>query len=430
MAGGGGGPMFRNKVDMRKKIWNSTVILCTVGLCFADTLTIISLKIQGTTYHFKHAGIQTFLLFLGEYCNLIVFALPLALSKRYRYTHFKTLKQEAIQNKQKLKFTKLWTALPCLLECLSSGMYFTALLLLPASISNMLQGAQIVATALFSKWINNNPILRHHFLGVSLATVGFFFVGLAGYRGAIGEGSETFDDLKYTTEGYIFGLFCILGNLVFHSLQLNIEEKIMRVNAIPPQRIVGLEGMFGMIWMFGFIMILGFIPCPNELICRIGGYYEDIVVGTKELLSSPGLIFWCFMTVFAIFFFNLFGMILIQKVNAVYKVFWDNTLSVFIWASALAIGYEKFNPEHFSLQATGYVFLIIGNLTYNEVIRWRFWALDKDIFDYEERQERLSQLKQSRLQQGRETSKSDALKKKSLTSGPTMEQRPTVPATK
>lgn len=413
--------MIRNKVDMRKKIYNATVILCTVGLCFADTLTIISLKIQGTTYGFKHAGVQTFLLFLGEYFNLVVFALPMAFSRKYRENHFKVLQKDAIEHKQKLQFTKLWTALPCLLECLSSGMYFTALLLLPASISNMLQGAQIVATALFSKWINNNPILRHHFLGVSLATVGFFFVGLAGYRGAIGEGAETFDDLKYTTEGYIFGLFCIFGNLIFHSLQLNIEEKIMRVNAIPPQRIVGLEGMFGMIWMFGFIMILSFIPCPNEQLCRIGGYYEDIVVASRELVRSPGLIFWCLMTVLAIFFFNLFGMILIQKVNAVYKVFWDNTLSVFIWAAALAIGYEKFNAEHFSLQATGYIFLIIGNLTYNEVIRWRFWALDKDIFDYEERQERLSQLKQSKLQQ-RESAKADEIKKKSLTSGPTMEQ--------
>lgn len=421
MAGGGGGPMFRNKVDMRKKIYNATVILCTVGLCFADTLTIISLKIQGTTYSFKHAGVQTFLLFLGEYFNLVVFALPMIFSGKFRDNHFKVLKKEAIEHKQKLQFTKLWTALPCLLECLSSGMYFTALLLLPASISNMLQGAQIVATALFSKWINNNPILRHHFLGVSLATVGFFFVGLAGYRGAIGEGAETFDDLKYTTEGYIFGLFCIFGNLIFHSLQLNIEEKIMRVNAIPPQRIVGLEGLFGMIWMFGFIMILSFIPCPNEQLCRIGGYYEDIVVASRELVRSPGLIFWCFMTVLAIFFFNLFGMILIQKVNAVYKVFWDNTLSVFIWASALAIGYEKFNAEHFSLQATGYIFLIIGNLTYNEVIRWRFWALDKDIFDYEERQERLSLLKQSKLQQ-RESAKAEEIRKKSLASGPTLEQ--------
>jgi drug/metabolite transporter (DMT)-like permease len=420
MAGGGGG-MIRNKVDMRKKIWNSTVILCTVGLCFADTLTIISLKIQGTTYHFKHAGIQTFLLFLGEYCNLIVFAIPMLASKKYLNSHLTSLKMEAIQNKQKLKFTKMWTALPCLLECLSSGMYFTALLLLPASISNMLQGAQIVATCLFSKWINNNPILRHHFLGVSLATIGFFFVGLAGYRGAIGEGADTFDDLHYTTHGYVFGLLCILGNLVFHSLQTNIEEKIMRVNAIPPQRIVGLEGLFGMIWMFAIIMILGFIPCPDEQLCTIGGYYEDIVVGTKQLLRSPGLIFWCFMTILAIFFFNLFGMILIHRVNAVYKVFWDNTLSVFIWAAALAIGYEKFNLEHFSLQATGYCFLIIGNLTYNEVIRWRFWALDRDIFDYEERQSRLSQLKQSRLQ-ARESSKAGEAKKKSLTSGQTMEQ--------
>lgn len=393
MGGGGGGPPGpRKREDFRKKI-TSVVILSTVGLCFADTLTIISLKIQGTTYNFKHAGIQTFLLFLGEYCNLLVFALPKIFSRNQRKKHFKGLVMDAMVQKQHLKFTKLWTALPCFLECMSSGMYFTSLLLLPASISNMLQGAQIVATAIFSYLINKNPILRHHYLGVTLATFGFFLVGLAGYDGAMGD---TFDDLKYTTEGYIAGLFCILGNLIFHSLQTNVEEKIMRVNAIPPQRIVGLEGMFGMIWMFGFMMILGFIPCPNDQICKMGGYYEDVVTGVIQISQEPGLIFWCGATIFAIFFFNWFGMILIQKVNAVYKVFWDNTLSIFIWFTCLLIGFEQFDPKHFGLQAGGYVFLIIGNLTYNEVIRWRFWALDKDIFDYEERQSRLSQIREEK----------------------------------
>ena len=241
-------PKKRKKEDLRKKIWTTAVMVSTIGICFADTLTIISLKIQGTTYRFKYSGFQTLLLFLGEYLNLVVFAIPLLCSKKYRDSHFKSLNRTAIESGQKVKFSKLWTAIPCLIECFSSGMYFTSLLLMPASISNMLQGAQIVATCLFSLWINKTPILTHHFLGISLATIGFFFVGLAGFLGSIGE---TYTDLEYTPQGYFFGLICILGNLIFHSIQTNVEEKIMRTYAIPPQRIVGLEGLFGLIWMFG-----------------------------------------------------------------------------------------------------------------------------------------------------------------------------------
>ena len=392
MAGGGGGRA--NKLDMRKRMWSTTVIVSTVGLCLADTLTIISLKIQGTTYGFKHSGIQTFLLFLGEYFNLVVFAIPLLASKRWRKKHFVELRAEAMEHDLQLRFSKMWAALPCLLECLSSGLLFTSLFLLPASISNMLQGAQIVATCLFSKWINNNPILRHHYVGVAMATFGFFLVGYAGYRGSQ---DDTYDDMKYTTEGYILGLFCILGNLVFHSLQTNVEEKIMRVNAIQPQRIVGLEGMFGMVWMFTIVMALNFVQCPNSQICSLGGYYEDVTTGLNQLLDSKGLMFWCFTTSFAVFFFNLFGMILIQRVNAVYKVFWDNTLSIFIWATCVLIGFEKIKLENFWIQALGYAFLIAGNLTYNEIIRFRFWGLDKDLgADDEEREMRMSLGKLSR----------------------------------
>lgn len=387
----------KNTVDMRKKIWNPTVVICTIGLCFADVLTIISLKIQGTSYGFKHAGVQTFFVFLGEYFNIIVYVLPMFFSRKYREQHFTELKKDAELTGQKLKFSKLWCAIPCLLECLSSGLYFTALLLLPASISNMLLGAQIVATCLFSKWINNNRILRHHILGVTLATIAFGIIGVAGFIGATNEG---FSDMKYTTEGYIYGMLCVCGYLITHSVQSNVEEKIMRVNAIPPQRAVGLEGLFGMIWMFGFIMIFSFIPCPNELTCRIGGSYEDPVVATAELLRNPELIFWCCMTALGIFFYNLLGMILIQRVNAVYKVFWDNTLSLFIWVAALAIGYEQFNTDTFLIQAFGYSVLFVGNLTYNEVIRWRFWGLDADLPEPDPIVEKLSVLKQSKVSSG------------------------------
>lgn len=369
-------------------------MVSTIGICFADTLTTISLKIQGTTYRFKYSGFQTLLLFIGEYLNIVVFAIPLLFSKKYRENHFKDLVKTAKATKQELKYTKLWTAIPCLLECLSSGMYFTSLLLMPASVSNMLQGAQIVATCLFSLWINKNPILRHHFLGVSLATLGFFFVGLAGFMGSVAE--EVNHDLHYTAQGYFFGLVCIMGNLIFHSIQTNVEEKIMRKYAISPQRVVGLEGLFGIIWMFGLISILTYVPCPNDQLCNMSGYFEDIVSALKEIEAQPGLMFWCGATVVAIFFFNLFGMILIHRVNAVYKVFWDNTMSIFIWATALVLGFETFNKKHFAIQGTGYIFLIIGNLTYSEVLRWHFWGLDKDLHDYSERQSMISQRKASK----------------------------------
>lgn len=386
MGGGGAGYGHQGPVDIKARIWQPIVIICTLSLCFTDTLTTISLKIQGTKYKFRHSGLQTMLLFLGEYLNLIVFAIPM-FSSRFRTNHFRELKKNAITYKQQIKITKLWAALPALLECMSSGMYFTSLFLLPASISNMLQGAQIVATCIFSKIINNNPILCHHYIGITLSTIGFAIIGLGGF---LGTQDESFSDMKYTTEGYIFGLLCIGGNLVLHSIQTNVEEKIMRIGGIPAQRMVGLEGLFGVAWMFFIITCLQWIDCPNPNVCEEGGFYEDAYNGVKQAINDPWLLFWCGATIFAIFLFNLSGMILIQKVNAVYKVFWDNTMSIFVWGACVAIGFEEGSLSHLPMQLGGYALLMIGNLTYNEIIPWRFCGLDRDLFDKQDRKETMS----------------------------------------
>jgi hypothetical protein len=366
-------------VPQKKKIFTWEVIFSTIMLCSSGTFSIMSLKIQGTTYTFKHSMLQTFLMFLGEYLNLLYFAIPLMASSLQREAHFDQLKKTAIAKNRKLKYTKLWAALPCLLDAVGSGMSITSLLLLPASVCQMLQGGQIVTVCLFSKWINDRPILRHHGAGVGLSSIGFLFVGLAGYIAAKGEQNS-----KYTVGGFIMGIIFIIINLIFQAVQSNVEERIMTKFAVPVTRMVGLEGLFGIIWMFGVLVILSFIPCPNSQLCDIGGYTEDITTGLKSLFAQPGLIVWCCVTIFAIFFVNQFGMKLIQLVSAVYRTFWSNTTTIIVWACCLIIGYEDFVPLPFFIQLVGFTFLVLGNFTYNEVIRIKFMGLDRDLENTEE----------------------------------------------
>ena len=358
----------------KKKIFTWEVIFSTIMLCSSGTFSIMSLKIQGTTYTFKHSMLQTFLMFLGEYLNLLYFAIPLMLSKAQRETHFVELRKTAIAKNRKLRYTKLWAALPCLLDAVGSGMSITSLLLLPASVCQMLQGGQIVTVCLFSKWINNRPILKHHGAGVGLASIGFIFVGIAGYIAAKGEQNS-----KYTVGGFVMGIIFIVINLIFQAVQSNVEERIMTKFAVPVTRMVGLEGLFGIIWMFGVLVILSFIPCPNDQLCDMGGYTEDITTGLRSLFDQPGLIAWCAVTIFAIFFVNQFGMRLIQLVSAVYRTFWSNTTTIIVWAVCLVVGYEEFVPLPFFIQLLGFTFLVLGNFTYNEVITIKYFGLDGDL---------------------------------------------------
>ena len=363
-----------NDKKKSQTIWTPAVILSTFGLCASGTFSIMSFKIQGTTYVFKHSMLQTFLMFLGEYLNLVVFALPLALNKQSLQTHFVELSQNAKARGREMRFTKLWAAFPCLLDAVGSGLAITSLLLLPASVCQMLQGGQIVTTCLFSKWINNRPILRHHAAGVTSAVIGFGFVGLAGYIS-----SQSDSDSNYTFNGFVVGIFFIIINLIFQAVQSNVEERICTKFAIPAKRMVGLEGLFGIIWMFGVLVVLSFIPCPSSQLCEIGGYTEDIATGLAALFAQPMLVMWCCVTIFAIFFVNLNAMILIQKVSAVFRIFWSNTTNIFVWVICLVVGYEEFKIVPFMIQFVGFAFLLIGNFTYNEVIKVKFFGLDRDL---------------------------------------------------
>ena len=335
----------------------------------------MSLKVQDRVYGFKHGLLQTYLMFIGKYINLLMLSIPLILSTDRRRHHFVQLKALSETKHRKLRYTKLLAAFPALLDSMGSGMMITSLLLLPASIALMLQGGQIVMTCAFSKWINNRSILKHHILGVIFSSVGFVVVGLAGF---MSTGDQALNH-QYTVGGFILSIVIIIINLILQAVQSNIEEKICTKNAIPAKRMVGLEGLFGLIWMFGVITALSYIPCPSQQLCDIRGYTTDPVIGVTQIINTLGLMFWCAVTVFAVVFVNMNAMILIQKVSATFRIFWSNTTCVFVWIICLLIGYEKFVLIPFLIQLAGFSLLITGNFTYNEIIKWRCLNRDKQI---------------------------------------------------
>ena len=58
-------------------------------------------------------------------------------------------------------------------------------------------------------------------------------------------------------------------SLIVQSTQFVYQEKILSSYEVPPQRIVGLEGMFGMIFMFNWLMLFTFLPCPSPDLCQV-----------------------------------------------------------------------------------------------------------------------------------------------------------------
>lgn len=109
-----------------------TVALCTLLLLGASTLSVMSFKTQ-SKLGFKHGLFQTFMMFVGEYGNLLIFGFVMSNDGR-RFNHFLALTNEAKDKGLNLHSTKLWMATTSLLDTLGSTFHLTALLLLPPSL--------------------------------------------------------------------------------------------------------------------------------------------------------------------------------------------------------------------------------------------------------------------------------------------------------
>jgi hypothetical protein len=166
------------------------------------------------------------------------------------------------------------------------------------------------------------------------------------------------------------------------SLHNILEEIILKRNCMDVQRMIGLEGVFGLIYSFLFILAASWFECHNSGICTRGGYLDDIVNAVQEIFMNSGLLFWCMSAIFATLFLNYFGLINIKNTSAVYKAFWESMSTIIIWVVNVLAGNKDLILLPAMIQILGFMFLILGNLTYNEIIEWSFWGLNKNLSKY------------------------------------------------
>lgn len=199
-----------------------------------------------------------------------------------------------------------------------------------------------------------------------------------GFSALIGGGNQE----KISTSNIILGVALNIIYLMIVAVQSNTEELILRNKAIHVQRMIGLEGLYGIIWSFTMCMLFSFLPCIHPGLCNMGGRFEDIVAAVQEIVTQPGLAFWCISSAIAVLLLNLCGLILVKHVSAVFKSFWSTMGIISIWATSILLGLETFDLKKSSVQGVGFVFLVLGNFTYNEVMEWKCLGINKDMAKY------------------------------------------------
>eukprot|EP01134_Creolimax_fragrantissima_P001292 CFRG1292T1 len=329
---------------------------------------------DGTLHKFSHPGFQTLTMFIGESLCLVVFLAVAKKAERKKSNKSQSGNYSSVPVSSRTSSTPqlpkvpLWAfALPTCCDLTATTIMNVGLIFTTASVYQMIRGAMVLFTAVFSVVFLKRKLFANHYLGLTLVIIGIFTVGLASVLYSPASGA----------------INPALGNtLVFFAqiivaTQFVLEEKFLGQYHAPALQAVGLEGAWG-------VGILCIILPILQFVCRSDGTpLENTQDAWVQVMGSWQLMVGNLGSIFSIAFFNFFGISVTKQLSATHRTTIDSCRTILIWIVSLMLGWESFIP----LQLLGFFFLVVGTFIYNEVILLPgFLSSEKDIIDIIERE--------------------------------------------
>jgi len=239
-------------------------------------------------------------------------------------------------------------------------------------------GILIVCTGLIIKALPNvfTSMLNHHkregctieFENPHLDTS---FLNATAIEVADGDGG-----LARSTE-YALGIGLVLVGEFFHGVQFVYEEKFITKYNLAPLKVVGIEGICGVLTLAVLLWPVYFISIPESLGgASLGpdGRFEDAIDGFVQIFDGDNgywLLIWTIGNMCSIAIFNFAGISVTKELNATTRAVLDQIRVILIWAIFLI----PFGPYLCRLQGyfhftapIGLSILICGVFFYNNII--------------------------------------------------------------
>ncbi|KAJ1733760.1 hypothetical protein LPJ61_001402 [Coemansia biformis] len=260
----------------------------------------------------------------------------------------------------------LWMWVPAACDLLGTTLMNVGLFFTTASVYQMLRGAVVIFSGLFSVLFLGHRLERFQIVSLAMVVVGVTIVGLSNVisppanirrqQAQPGEDAEAVDLAAFKA---ILGVVLVLGAQIFTATQFVVEEKILRRYHLTPLRAVGLEGSFGA------VTVMAAIPVLHLAIGRShpGGYF-DAPGGLGQIINNPSVWQTSIYIMLSIAMFNYFGLSVTRYMSATSRATIDTCRTLFIWMSSLALGWESFSW----IQVLGFAILVYGTFVYNRVI--------------------------------------------------------------
>jgi len=194
----------------------------------------------------------------------------------------------------------------------------------------------------------------------------------------------------------LLGYVLVFFSTLFIAIQFTIEEEYLKNFNCHPLKVVGWEGLFGCLGYIIILICFQFIRCPpppkdhitwSTLICTqndLGEWrLEDTIFTIRQHLNDGVLVINSITYCCSVALINYSGATVTKLVSAGARAITEPIRTITIWAFFMLPIVNHCHRESFNLvQFIGFLFLIAGNLIYNQIIFLPF-CHKADIYELE-----------------------------------------------
>lgn len=231
----------------------------------------------------------------------------------------------------------------------------------------MMRGIIVVITALLALIFLGKKQHRHHWTAICFIVAG---VAEVGWVAIAKEGSDS-------SSSPATGIILLMISQLFAGTMFVVEEKLLSQYYLDPFKIVGTEGMWGVLYYLIALPIMQSIQCGGKTglgsLCNFG-YLENSSYAFYQMSVDSTIIWLAIGMMASIAIFNVCGITTTKYASAAQRSTIDTSRTVIIWMMSVWLGLEKFHWQ----SIIGFVFLVFGTLLYNEIIVLPIMGFDKN----------------------------------------------------
>jgi len=344
------------------------ICLYVVGFLLFGCMNTLTTKIMFTTdaegidgevKAFQKPWFAVWAMFVGMAINLIA-----------HIVNTSRQKQESLPDdgapKPQLSPVKTFLAvgIPAMFDLTTTGLSSIGLLYLPASIWQMLRGANIIFSASLSVLFLGRKMRGYNWLGIGTVVFGVSLVGFSNFLTA----RNTVD---LSSGGTLFGMGMTVLAQFFSGGQVVTEEKLLKGLNVPRLQLVGYEG----IWGAGMMMLL-FIPM-YYISGKDAGSYENCLDSFTMIENGSRLQHAVILYTLSCACYNLCAVCVTGALSAVHRTMFMALRTLIVWVVDLSVFYmvdpniawgESWSVYSY-VELVGFLFLVTGQAVYAGVLQ-------------------------------------------------------------